>query len=74
MNKVGINWNKLCADNQRVERTIGKLHGSTANFAHNTTELGISDTIQYGGVGIVATQELAHRIIARGRDPRNLGH
>jgi hypothetical protein len=66
MNKVGINWDKISADNQWVERTIGKL-------AHNTTEQGMTDTIQYGGVGIVATQELAHRIIDRGRDPTNLG-
>jgi hypothetical protein len=73
MNEVGINWDSLSADNQWVERTIGKLHGSTAIFAHNTTELDITDTIQYGGVGIVATKELAHRIIARGRDPTKLG-
>jgi hypothetical protein len=69
MNEVGLNWRSVSADNQWVERTTGKLFGSKAVFAHNTTELDITDTIQYGGVGIVATQELAHRTIGIGGDP-----
>jgi len=73
MNEVGLNWEKVSANNQWVERTTGKLHGSKAILAHNTTELAITDTIQYGGAGIIATQELAHRIIDRGHDPTNLG-
>ena len=73
MNEVGLNWRVVSADNQWVERTTGKLQGSKAVFAHNTTEPKITDTIQYGGVGIVATQELAHRIISTGKDPTNLG-
>ena len=73
MNEVGLNWKKVSADNQWVERTTGKLYGSKAVFAHNTTELALTDTIQYGGVGIIATHELAHRIIDRGYDPTNLG-
>jgi hypothetical protein len=73
MNEVGLNWRALPAGNQWVERTTGKLNGSKAVFAHNTTELQTTDTIQYGGVGIVATQEIANRIISTGRDPTNLG-
>jgi hypothetical protein len=73
MNKVGLNWKAVAADNQWVERTTGKLNISRAVFAHNTTELNTMDTIQYGGVGILATQELAHRCIGTGRDPTNLG-
>jgi hypothetical protein len=66
MNEVGLNWNTVSADNQWAERITGKLSGSRAVFAHNTTELDKTDTIQYGGVGIVATEELAHRIISTG--------
>jgi hypothetical protein len=73
MNEVGLNWKAVTAAGQWAERTIGKINGSRAVFANNTTELKITDTIQYGGVGILATQELAHRIIATGKDPTNLG-
>ena len=73
MNEVGLNWKAVPADNQWVERTTGKLNGSKAVFAHNTTEPKSTDTTQYGGVGIVVTQEIAHRIIGTGRDPTNLG-
>ena len=73
MNEVGLNWKTVLADNQWVERTTGQLHNSKAIFANNTTEPTTTDTIQYGGVGIVATQALAHRIIKTGSDPTNLG-
>ena len=73
INEVGLNWHAVAADNQWIERVTGKLNGSKAVFAHNTTELKTTDTIQYGGVGIIATQELAHRITTTGVDPRNLG-
>ena len=49
MNEVGLNWKKVSADNQWIERTTGKLHGRRAVFAHNITELSTTDTIQYGG-------------------------
>jgi hypothetical protein len=73
MNEVGLNWRALSAENQWIERITGKLQGSKAVFAHNTTELNTTDEIQYGGVGIVATQEIANRIISTGRDPKRLG-
>jgi hypothetical protein len=73
MNEVGLNWKAVAADNQWVERTIGKLNGSKTVFAHNTTELQTTDTIQYGGVGIIATKEITHRIIGTGSDPKSLG-
>ena len=55
INEVGLNWKAVSADNQWAERTTGKLIGSKAVFAHNTTELKSTATIQYGGVGIIAT-------------------
>jgi hypothetical protein len=39
MNKVGLNWGALSADNQWIKRITGKLQGSKDVFAHNTTEL-----------------------------------
>jgi hypothetical protein len=73
INEVGLNWRAISAANQWVERTIGKLNGSQAIFAHNTTEDNVTDAIQYGSVGIVTTHELAHRIIESGSDTTNLG-
>jgi hypothetical protein len=37
MNEVGLNWRSVSTDDQWVERTTGKLIGSKAVFAHNTT-------------------------------------
>jgi hypothetical protein len=73
MNEIGLNWRAVPADDQWVERTQGKLNGSRAVFAHNTTESEVTDAVQYGGVGIVATKEIAHRNITTGKDPTNLG-
>jgi hypothetical protein len=74
LNEVGLNWKAVPADNQWVERTTGRLQDSKEVFAHNTTEPDLTDTIQYGGVGmLVATKELANCIISTGKDPTNLG-
>jgi endonuclease/exonuclease/phosphatase family metal-dependent hydrolase len=72
MNEVGLNWKAVPASNQWAERTTGQLHGSKVVFAHNTTEPALTDTIQYGGVGIVVTKELAIQVISTGRDPTHL--
>jgi hypothetical protein len=73
LNEVGLNWNAVEPGDQWSERTFGKLMGSQGTFAHNSTELGNTETIQYGGAGIVTTQELSSRIIESGRDATNLG-
>jgi hypothetical protein len=72
-NEVGLFWRKLLTTDQWEERAFGKMHDSTAIFAHNTTEPDITDKIQYGGVGIVASAEIKHRISQRGKDPTGLG-
>jgi hypothetical protein len=73
LNEAGLNWNAVEPGDQWAERTFGKLMGSQGTFAHNSTELGTTETIQYGGVGIVMNQALSSRIIDSGRDPTNLG-
>ena len=72
MNEVGLCWNKLDPSDQWSERTRG-LPDSTAIFAHNALETQVTDKLQYGGVGIVATGEVKHRITERGKDPSGLG-
>lgn len=74
MEEVGLYWAKLAASDQWEERALtGGLHDSTAVFAYNTTGPEVSDKIQCGGVGIVATAEAKHRIIARGKDSSGRG-
>jgi hypothetical protein len=73
LNEVGLNWNAVEPGGQWAERTLGKLMGRQGTFAHNSTELGTTETIQYGGVGIVTNQALSSCIIDAGRDPTNLG-
>ena len=72
MDEVGLYWDFLDAADRWPERVIG-LPDSTSIFANNTTEPHLSNKLQYGGVGIVATGEAKHRITARGKDPSGLG-
>jgi hypothetical protein len=71
--EVGLCWRKLLASDQWEERTFGKLHDSTSIFAYNTTEPTLEDKIQYGGVGIIASSEIKHSIVKRGKDPSGMG-
>ncbi len=72
MEEVGLSWCKLDPSDQWDERVTG-LTDSTAVFAHNTTEPDLSEKLQYGGVGMVATAEVKHKIIDRGKDPSGMG-
>jgi hypothetical protein len=72
-NEVGLHWSKLPPTDQWEERVFSKMHDSSAIFAYNTTEPDISERVQYGGVGIVASTEIKHRIVQRGKDPTGLG-
>ena len=71
--EVGLCWRKLLAVDQWEERSFGKLKDSTSIFAYNSTEPSLEDKIQYGGVGIVASSEIKHSIVNRGKDPSKLG-
>jgi hypothetical protein len=73
MNELGLCWPKLAAVDQWFECVLGKLNDSHSIFAHNTQELEVTDTVQYGGVGLVSSSEVKHRIIDQGRDPTGLG-
>ncbi len=72
MEEIGLFWGKIDPSDQWDERVMG-LADSTAIFAHNTTEPELSDKLQYGGVGMVATAEAKHRIVERGKDPSGMG-
>ena len=72
MQEVGLYWSKLDPSDQWVER-VRTLPDSTSIFAHNTLELQVSSSSQYGGVGIFAASEVRHCMVERGKDPSGLG-
>jgi hypothetical protein len=64
MNEIGLFWRKLDSTDQWEERVSGGIiHETTAIFAHNTNEPDLTDKLQYGGVGMIATAEAKQRII-----------
>jgi hypothetical protein len=72
MDEIGTFWAKLDPADQWEERAW--LCDSTAIFTYNTTEPELSEKLQYGGVGLVATSEIKHCIIdQRGKDPSSMG-
>ena len=73
MNEIGLYWPKIDSSDQWDERMYGALHDSTATFAYNAQEPSVSEPIQYGGVGIIATAEIKFRLQDRGRDPSGMG-
>jgi hypothetical protein len=73
MAEVGLAWKLLSLENQWFERTFGKFRSTRACFAYNKTELAITKPLQPGGVGIVAADDIVHRIVEQGRDETGLG-
>ena len=73
MAEVGLNWRKIGHNDRWFERIWGKLKTSKSIFTHNVTELPITKTLHPGGVGMIASEEVTHRVIETGKDPTGLG-
>jgi hypothetical protein len=73
MSEIGLNWTKIGANDRWFERVSGKFRKSRSVFAHNVTELHQSKVLQPGGVGLLSTDEVTHRITDTGKDPTGLG-
>ena len=73
MTEIGLCWRKVGIENQWYERILGKFRATRSMFAYNVTELHSSKPLQPGGVGIIATDDVAHRVTAQGKDPTGLG-
>jgi hypothetical protein len=70
MAEIGLNWTKISANDQWFERISGKFRTSRSVFAHKLTELHQSKVLQPGGVGLMSTDDVTHRIMATaGKDP-----
>jgi hypothetical protein len=73
MMEVGLCWRKVGNEDQWYERILGKFRASRSIFANNVTELQHTKPLQPGGVGIIATDDVAHRVTSQGKDPTGLG-
>jgi hypothetical protein len=73
MAEIGLNWTKISANDRWFERISGKFRTSRSVFAHNVTELHQSKVLQPGGVALMSTDDITHRITATGKDPTGLG-
>ena len=69
--EVGLDWDELDARDQWHHRTDNVLQEQSI-FAHNTHEKG-ENGIQYGGTGVIVTDDLRFSIKERGRDNSGLG-
>jgi hypothetical protein len=71
MMEVRLCWRKLENENQWHECILGKFRSSRSMLAYDATKLQTSKTLQPGGVGIVATDKVAHRVngIWQGSNP-----
>ncbi len=73
MAEIGLNWTKISSNDRWFERISGKFRTSRSVFAHNATELHHSKVLQPGGVGLISTDDVTHRITATGTDLTGLG-
>jgi hypothetical protein len=75
MSEVGLNWHKVDPQDLWFERIREKFgdQSTRSYMAFNSNEQEIAEPLQYGGTGIFANTEVAHRVISSGQDPEKLG-
>ena len=73
MNEVKLYWPKVEKQNKWFERVIGRFRAHRALFGCNTTEHDKTGLQQFGGVGLIATDEAVNRARNGGKDPTGLG-
>jgi hypothetical protein len=71
--EVGLYWRLVHANDQWHERTREAFQVARFQMAYNTTEPDISSPTQFGGVGIMAIDDVAHRVVGQGQDLSGLG-
>jgi hypothetical protein len=73
MSEIGLCWKHLGIEDQWFERIFGKFKATRSCLAYNKTEIAITKKLQPGGVGVLAADDVVHRIIEQGRDESGLG-
>ena len=73
MAEISLFWPKVATENQWFERIIGKFRAHRSIFGCNSNEVKNTGLYQYGGVGLVSTDEGTNRARECGKDPKGLG-
>ena len=71
--QVGPCWRKVNFFDNWENRTFNINEKTKAAFGHNTTELGVTNLIQTGGVGVTMAEESVQRSTESGKDSSGLG-
>ena len=72
MSEVGLYWPKVCEEDQWYERARDSFIQSKSKLGYNKHEE-YNSTHQYGGMGIIFTNDLAHKTSEMGTDETGLG-
>jgi hypothetical protein len=73
MTKIGLYWKMVKQSGQWYERTQEAFQASRSSMAYNKNKQEMTAMIQFGGVGIMATDDTTHRIVEQGNDLTGLG-
>jgi hypothetical protein len=71
--EVGLYWKSIPGKDRWYERVRESFQTHKSEMAFNTTEPSLSSSVQFGGVGIMATDDCSHRVVSQGSDPTGLG-
>jgi hypothetical protein len=69
--ETNLDWRLQSEDNKLWSRTKEWWEHLHISFAHNTTFTPVEEK-QFGGAAIFTVNDIAHRVIAKGRDITNL--
>jgi hypothetical protein len=71
--EVGLYWKLLDGGDQWYERVQESFQATRSKMAYNNTEPTLTATVQFGGVGLIAVDDIAHRVSDQGQDITGLG-
>ena len=73
LTEIGLYWKKVQNNDQWHERVREAFRSTRSSLGYNDTEPEITSTVQFGGVCVMAVDDIAHRVIDQGTDPTGLG-
>jgi hypothetical protein len=73
LTEIGINWKKIHNNDMWFERVRQSFQSTRSILAHNTRELNMTNTVQFGGVCTMVLDDITHRVVAQGEDKSALG-
>ena len=73
LTEIGLSWTHLDNTDRWYERVREAFQSTRSEVANNETEPDLTDKAQFGGVLVMAVDDVSHRVISQGKDPTGLG-